>query len=965
MLSKYTDVTDLPLSVRAKNVLKNSNVDTVEDLLKCTEDNLLGMKNSGKKTVKEILQLINEIKENNLEDENAESAENLKDDNFFNWIYSEEGKYVLKKWLFSEYGADDSILDFSPVIAEGLEAAGLKNSRDILFLTEEELKKTEYLDQESINEILGCCKEFLSRHQHEISKKAHVKKLTFDASRDAFFRYIEHNRERVSAFFKENDVILEKIISDQRSLNALKKEKINYLSDLILYGKSKLNSTKNLGKRSVQIVENSIDAYLTDYRKEIVAWIEGDDSFLYTDSYVKKKILLFLQNEAYKGVSKEDLFNGIGLNKKVEKEVISHALDELVNEKEINIENGIIYKEYLTFKEAIEKCPVIDTRSKEMILKKNSGLTLENIGKEYTLTRERVRQIIVKDTEKARVWYRQSTGNKFFKEDVFRYLYSEYTADSDSLEKIGLTKNVINYFKSQDIQPGDLDIVKALSDPNVSEGLKKKIEDSLKSDMIFAKGQWIRKRNKDIREFIVENYCLDDISLDDFIIVFNNFLEEHNVAKDSLLYLQDDSLHQTEARLSNSHQLLWKFNKIFRYYDIDARDYTELFAALNLEAYKNTEISVEKLMRGNEQVLKKYDIRNRYELHNLLRKAVPEGSYNNFRCERMPNIGFGKFDRDKAIMELIRQMSPVSQENLAAAIHEEYGYDEATIIATYLPPFSVYFHQGIYSVDNLDIPENKKQILKARLTEDFYFIDEIKKIYTELFPSGNVNEVNSYSLKTMGFKVYSKHAIQNFPNSETYFKWLLTKDDLTDITSYRKRFRYLPSFSNVFTELKRNRVIYEYAQNKIISPIQLRNIGIDEKLIQAFCDEVYDFVKDEYFTVCSLKKEGFTAKILEFDFDDWFYSGILAADKRFSYGQMYGGYVFLKGDYQITIKSFAGRLIRENNGGDIDVLIKKLKNFYGLKVDERSDIYSHVNQPDFIYLNDQHTYVMKEKIFQN
>ena len=127
--------------------------------------------------------------------------------------------------------------------------------------------------------------------------------------------------------------------------------------------------------------------------------------------------------------------------------------------------------------------------------------------------------------------------------------------------------------------------------------------------------------------------------------------------------------------------------------------------------------------------MEKYDIRDQYELHNLLRKIVKDGEYHDFHCERMPMVRFGTFDRDSALFDLLIDNAPISQADFAELVHQEYGYDPATVIGTYLQPFSTFYHQGMYVIDQKTMLSTDQKALLAELSEDFYYIDEIRRIY--------------------------------------------------------------------------------------------------------------------------------------------------------------------------------------------------------------------------------------------
>ena len=57
--SRGLPIDALNLSVRAQNALKNSEIQTIDDLLKLNQDNLESIPNIGAKTVRELINFIN------------------------------------------------------------------------------------------------------------------------------------------------------------------------------------------------------------------------------------------------------------------------------------------------------------------------------------------------------------------------------------------------------------------------------------------------------------------------------------------------------------------------------------------------------------------------------------------------------------------------------------------------------------------------------------------------------------------------------------------------------------------------------------------------------------------------------------------------------------------------------------------------------------------------------------------
>ena len=477
-----------------------------------------------------------------------------------------------------------------------------------------------------------------------------------------------------------------------------------------------------------------------------------------------------------------------------------------------------------------------------------------------------------------------------------------------------------------------------------------KIKNYLNRNKLFVDGIWVEKRRSDLEEVVVRKFCREDVSFDDFTRIYNEFLEQEEIPFAEDIYYTEAVYRTRKNHLSDARYLLWKQNEQIRHYDIEGRDFTELLDALNLESYENIELSTMKFVEEHPEILAKYDIRDQYELHNLLRKIVPEGSYHDFHCGRMPEIKFGTFNRDEAILDILIDNAPISTADLCVLIHNEYGYDPAVIQGTYLQTFTEYYHQGIYSIDQKAMPTERKVALQAELTEDFYYIDEVRKTYRRLFPAADLEEINPYNLKLMGFIVLSRYVIQNHSSLEAFCEDILTGEDIIDLTPYRKRFVYMQVFSQKLMELKRNLQIIEFEPNKIINFRKLEQSGISREMVQDFCDTVYDFVEDgTYFSAQSLKQDGFESELYDLGFSDWFYANLLISDERFSFGQMFGNIILYKGSESITIKSFEMNRIREYGSIDTYDLMSELTDRYGCKISEHMDVVYKIQGTEIYY----------------
>ena len=61
IISEYTDIADLNLSVRSLNCLRRARINTIGELLQMTADDLLKIRNMGKKSRKEIIMALKNL----------------------------------------------------------------------------------------------------------------------------------------------------------------------------------------------------------------------------------------------------------------------------------------------------------------------------------------------------------------------------------------------------------------------------------------------------------------------------------------------------------------------------------------------------------------------------------------------------------------------------------------------------------------------------------------------------------------------------------------------------------------------------------------------------------------------------------------------------------------------------------------------------------------------------------------
>ncbi len=356
--------------------------------------------------------------------------------------------------------------------------------------------------------------------------------------------------------------------------------------------------------------------------------------------------------------------------------------------------------------------------------------------------------------------------------------------------------------------------------------------------------------------------------------------------------------------------------------------------------------------------MKEYDIRDEYELHNLLRKICNKSDYPNIKFKRMPTVEFGIVDRNKQILELLEILAPISNMELSREYENEYGIKYNVISA------------GLYNNDSeinqINYPEPPQDLiikLNHIFNSDFYMLDDMRHIYKNEFYDYDEKYFNSYTIKSIGFMVFNNYVVKAIYSSATdYFKKLLLNNDIVDEAAFPNDIRSLQSYYSLLYELKDNYEIIEFSPNKYINIRKLNKNGITKDDIKEYCKSVVEFVPyGKYFTLRSLKNIGFSHKLDELGFDDWFYTSLLLEDnKNFSYLKIGGNKLLFRGIKKIASSEFIEMIIYEQESLSIDIyeLINCIQENYDIQIDR-------YKIPVIVKNTDMYYNCISEKIYAN
>ncbi len=541
--------------------------------------------------------------------------------------------------------------------------------------------------------------------------------------------------------------------------------------------------------------------------------------------------------------------------------------------EKLQLENLIFYNRMNLFEKKRQTASefaqtVKNERNKELLLRRLSGDTLEDIGTTYGLTRERVRQITTITLNKSATLI----------EDKYQELFETYLLDIDDFKVITREADEVYFYLLARYKRGSLPFDELRFDGNFPIIFQKAAESLAYRNYVFIKGEYVLKRRPELIEYVLRTHGKSSITFEMFEKIYHELLVELNLSNNQTFTINSRG---QENQLANSSYTLCKYGKKYRYYAIEVNDYTALVEMLNISSYVDVEISTKRWFDTYPNLMEEYDIQDEYELHNLLKKLNLSVTFPTIKIKRMPNIEFGTADREKQVLDLLMIHAPIGNVELAELYEKEFGVLTSTVLANYFGHLDQYYHEGMYRIDFSELNPDILDSLRALLTDDLYFISSIRKIYSENFQDANQIYINPRTLKQLGFLVFDNYVInKKYSTAVEYFRFFLLGTDIVDLNILPKGTKTLISFYCELYKLRASYDIIEYEPSLYINIRRLAKMDITLDHITDYTKSVREFVVNPYFTIHSLRQSGFVHELDDLGFKDHFYGAILTEDKE-------------------------------------------------------------------------------------
>lgn len=553
----------------------------------------------------------------------------------------------------------------------------------------------------------------------------------------------------------------------------------------------------------------------------------------------------------------------------------------------------------------------LEGRDRDILIRRNAGESLESIGEEYEISRERVRQV------ESKAWERLLSSVSRFREDRWKELYENYEMGVEEFRKVFGSEGIYHYLHARYPLPKGKrrrPIPEALEEERLPAELRRKLEVLACENYVKIGKEYIPATRAALIGYTLRHFCEEDTSTETFEIIFREVMKEAGKEDDIGVGLLDRGFFD---RLSDRMDVLWKYGKRFRYYPISSNEYDALFSQLRLNDFQDIEISAAKLYREYPETMKEYDIRDEYELHNLLKKICKPEEFPTLGIKRMPILEFGTADRNRQVRELLEHLTPISAENLAEAYEELYGVQKATFLANFVDCIKEYFDHGIYRVAVSELTPEETDALHSVLKEDFLMREQLKELMIRNGLQEILPRLTTYVLKKAGYHVYGGYLISNrYDSAADYHRQILLRKQPVDMRTLPEGLISLSSFQSALLQLRQERKIVEVEPGIYRSQESLQEEGLQEEWRDEYVRRVEEMVEEGmYFTVQSLQHSGMAVREGLAAFGEWFLSSVLAEEhERFTCRRFGNNRIFRSGKHPVTGVSFLEWLVYQAPG---------------------------------------------------
>lgn len=793
-------VSMLNLSARASHLLQRMQIDTVEEFLRVPMENFENQRGVGRKTIEELIELRTAIQGGQINiDEIGIDEPGVSFEGQDNLTLSPEILQQLSQHSIVE-------LPLSNRSQNCLRRSGINNMAQLLELSEQELFEIHSLGRKSVEEVMELRAIWLKENCLVMKQE---KGIDVPVEKKLFYEELANLLNNVFPF-------------DSKTLYMLC---LNHGIDIEVENKEMEDLTELFFEKLIKSVEElrkGIERYFSALFSKDKEFIEEEE--------ISCRIEEDFHNDAFKTVLYDVASSGEIIKKIGDYYVLKRvSLGEYLDELELSTKN-------------------------QFLIDRLEGRSLQEIGENNNLTRERVRQITVKSVKRFPLLkedYYVSVFQYFkFNRDLFYAVFPK--ADRRTFEYLSIRYKKGEYGLGRDELAGYNGLYSFAIEDYINDSEKLKWKKGLTRQKI----SWRILITNAGRYFDKESFSKE----------YDVFLDNNSLDKNRYSY----NPYSINNVFRNSAHVVFDRDGRFRYYENDA---SKLWQNIDFRRYKDTVISAELIYKDYSELMDEYDIWNGYELFCLLKNTLNVGGRSLSDIEvmfrRIPVMIIGDGDEEKQIVRLVKELSPIEYWDFYEAYEERYGLRKESAIANLGSYIEKYHTNNEYITDLPRLSyEEETRIKRVLEKKDIWSIEELENVFTEENVVSGIDALNNTTLYDMGFTLNIGYAYsRKYSNVTECLENGIFSKELVDLNEVDPEISRLSFFKNYIYTLRLSLDYIEISPKLLASKRFLeKEYGLTEEKIREIQASISSFYTEKYFNANSLWeniKEDINVKLLK------------------------------------------------------------------------------------------------------
>lgn len=857
-------IESLKLSKRATNTLHRMEIFSVEQLLSTPIEQISEQKNAGKKTITEIHDIVNKIISGdvNIDVLNASNIDSFKTEKR---VYSQEQIEELSCHHIKE-------LKLSNRAKNVLTKIDCNTLDKLALMTEEDIRNLKGLGSKTCEEILCQLEQW------------------FDANK----------------LLSEDDEFIDSISTEE--LKFYKELAIKISPIVRIYWKKLRNVVQASG--------------LNDVIESVSTGVIGDDcvcdvlNITVFEQSLTNLFLRFVPNGIIRVIDIEDAFSSLDLEfgsdiliKRVLDGTICTVKDEYCY---LNRQRVMQYM--------MENCLDTRDRDKEIILKRMKGESLRIIGDFYGLSRERVRQILVKTVKKIPLMYED-----YFREpyEYFRFSKEEFCEAFPFCGQEGYEYLFIKYEK------GNVNIT--FDSVNGYTGLFSERMRAFWYEASIKKDKQTVSKTDMIYRVLLSN-ADRSMSLDEFEKEYYDYIERKNYPKERLEFNRRTVINH----LRNAKYIVFDKKNFVRYCEAEQEI---IWNTIDFSRYQNLVISAELIYRDYEELMEELGIRDGYELFYVIKSSLEywDSSLFEINCRRVPVIVIGDGDEEQQAIQLLKETSPIDFFSYYEAYEERFGIrkESAPGNPVITGVLSNYYNEGIYVIDVPEIDEKDViPFIEALSIKNYWPMDELEKEFMKICIHSSIDAFNSAAFKRIGYSLNVGYAYSNkYSSVINYFNEEIFSANILDLNKLDRRLVNTSAFGSAMYKKKMTLEYIEVAPKVLMQMSEIeRAYGITDQDIKMLQNWILG-CEDKYFNAhsvwCQLVDEGWSEKLQN---NEWMCTCIFRQQEMISSLQVAGGIILCRENSELNLGLICKWFVENNGRMSIQNLTNMLNDTFSTRI---------------------------------